>query len=58
VTAIREGRPSQIEISDEGFDASGTAWLAWRNGAMRRLALPAVGESTTIVWSAGPSGFY
>jgi hypothetical protein len=59
VVAMREGRPSRIELTtDAPLDGSDVAFVAWRDGAMRRLPLPPVGESVVIPWSPGPSGFF
>jgi hypothetical protein len=59
VAAIDQGRPSRIEVvHGRVLDAYGGAWIAWRNGRFERLALPAIGQSVRIPWSAGPSGIY
>jgi hypothetical protein len=59
VAKVQGGLPSRIAIeSDADLDAPDTIWLAWRDGAMRRVTLPAIGEQTTIAWSPGPSGLY
>jgi hypothetical protein len=59
VTALEQGRPSRIEVTHgRSLDAFGGAWIAWRNGRFERLALPAIGQSLAIPWSAGPSGIY
>jgi hypothetical protein len=30
-------------------------WLAWRAHRLERLAMPPVGETVELPWSAGPS---
>jgi hypothetical protein len=59
VAAMDQGRPSRIEVTyGRLLDSNGGAWIAWRNGRFERLALPAIGQSVRIPWSAGPSGIY
>jgi hypothetical protein len=59
VTDVEEGLPSRIEVhSDVGLDSPTVAWLVWDAGALSELTFPAVGESTTIAWTPGPSGVF
>lgn len=59
VATLDQGRPARIEVTQARvLDAYGGAWIAWRNGRFERLALPSIGQSISIPWSAGPSGLY
>lgn len=59
VAAIVDGLPSRVEVeSDVALDSPDVAWLAWSAGALKELTFPAVGESTTIAWTPGPSGIF
>jgi hypothetical protein len=59
VAAIEGGLPSRIEIeSDLPLDSPGVAWLIWEAGALKEVTFPAVGRSTTVAWTPGPSGIF
>ncbi|WP_437738391.1 hypothetical protein [Sorangium sp. So ce1335] len=59
VAEVEDGRPSRIEI-DLGAPLEDPALvlLAWRDGKLRRVAPPAVGEAVELPWSPGPIGFF
>lgn len=59
VVGVREGEATAIELTlDEPLDGPDLAWLALRDGALRRVALPALGERIEIPWSPGPTGLF
>lgn len=57
VAEVEDGKPSRIEV-DLGapLDDPGLVLLAWRDGRLRRIAPPAVGEAVELPWSPGPMG--
>ncbi|WP_437321822.1 hypothetical protein [Sorangium sp. So ce385] len=59
VAEVEDGRPSRIEV-DLGapLEDPGLVLLAWRDGGLRRVALPAIGEAVELPWSPGPIGFF
>jgi hypothetical protein len=60
VAAMTDGHPSRIEVAF-GAPLESTpdvAVLAWQAGALRRLPLPAVGESVVVPWNPGPAQFF
>ena len=57
VPDVREGRPTRIEATfDRSLDAPDLVVLVWQDHRLERLAIPTVGESVEVRWSAGPSG--
>lgn len=55
VLAVDEGHPTRIRFElDEPLDAPDLRILSWRDGTMRRFALPPIGEVVTIPWEPGP----
>jgi hypothetical protein len=40
------------------IDDPSVLFLAWNEGALRRVDLGEVGASRTIPWSAGPTGLF
>ncbi|WP_437961366.1 hypothetical protein WME76_18140 [Sorangium sp. So ce119] len=59
VAEVEDGRPSRIEV-DLGapLEDPGLVLLAWRDGKLRRVAPPAIGEAVELPWSPGPIGFF
>ena len=59
VAAVEDGFPSCVDVeSDVSLDSRSVAWLAWDAGAVKEFAFPPIGQSTTIAWTAGPSGIF
>jgi hypothetical protein len=59
VADVEDGLPSRIEVrSNVWLNSPSVAWLVWDAGAMKELTFPAIGESTTIAWTPGPSGIF
>ncbi|WP_438011834.1 hypothetical protein WME89_26265 [Sorangium sp. So ce321] len=57
VAEVEDGRPSQIEVElGAPLEDPALVLLAWRDGKLRRVALPAVGETVELPWSPGPIG--
>jgi hypothetical protein len=57
VTAVRDGRPARLEVTfDAPIDAAGPRVLVWRDRKLARLSPLAMGETTEIPWSPGPTG--
>ncbi|WP_437651016.1 hypothetical protein [Sorangium sp. So ce362] len=59
VAEVEDGKPTRLEI-DVGapLEDPGLALLAWRDGRLRRVAPPAVGETIELPWSPGPIGVF
>ncbi|WP_437901158.1 hypothetical protein [Sorangium sp. So ce124] len=59
VAEVADGRPTRLEV-DLGapLEDPGLVILAWRDGRLRRVAPPAVGEAVEFPWSPGPIGFF
>ncbi|WP_433937435.1 hypothetical protein AB3662_22655 [Sorangium cellulosum] len=59
VAEVEDGRPARIEV-DLGapLEDPGLVLLAWRDGKLRRVAPPAIGEAVELPWSPGPIGFF
>lgn len=56
VTALQAGRPSRLEVTlRRSLDDPELGWLVWRAGQLERFAMPRVGETVELPWSAGPS---
>ncbi|HEX3482500.1 MAG TPA: hypothetical protein VHT91_46110 [Kofleriaceae bacterium] len=56
VAALRDGRPSRLEVAlRRSLDDPELGWLVWRDHRLERLAMPRVGETVELPWSAGPS---
>jgi hypothetical protein len=57
VAEVEDGKPSRLEV-DLGapLEDPGLALLSWRDGRLRRMALPAIGEAVELPWSPGPIG--
>ncbi|WP_437683598.1 hypothetical protein [Sorangium sp. So ce131] len=53
------GKPTRIEV-DLGapLEDPGVTLLTWRDGRLRRLALPQIGETVELPWWQGPTGFF
>jgi hypothetical protein len=61
VASVAGGFPTRIDVrfgAELEDAAAGFVLLAWREGTLRRLAPPAMGESVVIPWSVGPSGLF
>ncbi len=57
VTAVRGGRPSRLDIAlRRKLDDPELVWLVWRDHQLARFTFPAIGETTMLPWSPGPSG--
>jgi hypothetical protein len=57
VTAVRDGRPARLEVTfDAPLDEAGPRVLVWRDRQLARLSPPAVGQTTEIPWTPGPTG--
>lgn len=53
------GEPTAIEVELDGpLEAPDLVWLAYRDGGLRRVVLPALGEHLDIPWSPGPTGMF
>ncbi|XYI03868.1 hypothetical protein ACMHYB_30545 [Sorangium sp. So ce1128] len=59
VAEVEDGKPSRLEV-DLGapLEDPGLVLLAWRDGKLRRVAPPAVGETIELPWSPGPTRFF
>ncbi|WP_437821450.1 hypothetical protein [Sorangium sp. So ce1078] len=59
VAEVEGGKPTRLEV-DLGapLEDPGLVLLAWRDGRLRRVAPPAVGETIELPWSPGPTGFF
>jgi hypothetical protein len=56
VAALRAGRPTRVEVTlRRSLDDPELGWLVWRAHRLERLAMPRVGESVELPWSAGPT---
>lgn len=57
VAEVEDGKPSRLEV-DLGtpLDDPALVLLTWRDGRLRRLHLPAIGETMELPWSPGPVG--
>jgi hypothetical protein len=56
VAALRDGRPARLEVTlRRSLDDPELGWLVWRAHRLDRLAMPRVGETVELPWSAGPS---
>jgi hypothetical protein len=56
VAALRAGRPARLEVTlRRSLDDPELGWLVWRAHRLERLAMPRVGESVELPWSAGPT---
>jgi hypothetical protein len=56
VAALRAGRPARLEVTlRRSLDDPELGWLVWRAHRLERLAMPRVGETVELPWSAGPS---
>ncbi|MFO0759405.1 MAG: hypothetical protein U0359_23125 [Byssovorax sp.] len=59
VVAEKDGAPTAIEATfDRALDDPKLHLLAWVNGRLERLSLPAGAEPIKIDWSPGPFGFF
>ncbi|WP_437617348.1 hypothetical protein [Sorangium sp. So ce1151] len=59
VAAVEGGRPTRIEVElGTPLDDPELVLLTWRDGRLRRVAPPAVGEVLELPWSIGPTGFF
>jgi hypothetical protein len=57
ITDVRAGRPARIEVTfDRTLDAPDLVVLVWRDHQLAPLDALAVGASTDVPWSAGPTG--
>ena len=55
VAAVDEaGHPTRLEVGVA--EPGAAAFFAWRDGALGRIELPALGESVELPWSPGPTG--
>lgn len=56
VAALRDGRPVRLEVElRRSLDDPELGWLVWRAHRLERLAMPRVGETVELPWSAGPA---
>jgi hypothetical protein len=56
VTQVREGRPTAFEVKfDRSLEAADLRILVWSDGHLGRVAPPAIGGTTDVPWSPGPS---
>ncbi|MHB8872820.1 MAG: hypothetical protein ACYC8T_03965 [Myxococcaceae bacterium] len=54
VVAVQDGLATRIRLQlDFPLDAPDLRFIAWRDGAMRRVSLPAVGETIELPFSPG-----
>lgn len=52
-----DGAPTRIAITaDRSLDDDAYRILVWKNGALERLVLPAIGESVAVPRAIGPTG--
>lgn len=59
VAATKDGAPTRIDFEAESpLDDPRLAFLAWKDGRLRSLRLPAIGESLELAWEPGPSGLF
>jgi len=59
VTAVDAGRPTEVEIHfDRSLDDPSIRLLAWRDGRLKALSPPRIGESVEIGWAPGPLGAF
>ncbi|WP_437496111.1 hypothetical protein [Sorangium sp. So ce1099] len=59
VAAVEGGRPTRIEVElGTPLEDPELVLLTWRDGRLRRVAPPAVGEVLELPWSIGPTGFF
>ncbi|MBX3190958.1 MAG: hypothetical protein KF819_28440 [Labilithrix sp.] len=59
VVAVDDGRPTEVAIQfDAPLDDPRIRLLQWREGNLRALAPPPVGESLDVAWEAGPLGSF
>lgn len=59
VSAVEDGRPTEVHILfDRPLEDPSLRFLAWKNGELVALAMPAEGASVDIAWSAGPLGVF
>jgi hypothetical protein len=51
------GRPTRFSVSfDRSLDDPTLAFVVWKGGALRKLALPRVGERVLVKHELGPMG--
>jgi len=59
VSAVQEGRPTEVHVSfDRALEDPSLCLLVWKDGRLRRMPLPAPGETREIGWEKGPLGFF
>ncbi|WP_394831184.1 hypothetical protein LVJ94_32200 [Pendulispora rubella] len=57
VLEATDGRPTRFAVTfDRPLDDPSLAFIVWREGALRALALPAVGQDITLKHEPGPMG--
>jgi hypothetical protein len=54
VAAIREGRPTRLEVELDHAPPSAIVLLTWRDGRLARTPLPELRATTEIAWEPGP----
>lgn len=58
ILADAGGKPTRVAFHfDRDLEDPSIAFVEWRDGALRRAALPAVGETRLLRRSPGPTGF-
>jgi hypothetical protein len=55
VLGVDDGRPTRIAVRfDASAEDASLALLAWDGTRLRRVTMPAVGQSIVLPWSPGP----
>jgi hypothetical protein len=59
VAAMDGPRLTRVDLTlDTPLDDRGVRFVAWQDGHLRPVAVPAPGTSTTLTWSPGPTGIF